>query len=128
MQLLSFVPVYPDVDTVIQSTGRETEMKNSRKLLPAVIALVFLAIAAYGCGGDSQSRENGEEEKEQVVPVEVGAVKTGDISAYFTARLRSKPKKKRESSPRSAESSKSSSSRRVISSRRGPYSPGWMPR
>lgn len=59
-------------------------MKNSRKPLPALIALALLAIAAYGCGGESQSKENGEEEKEQVVPVEVGAVKTGDISAYFT--------------------------------------------
>ena len=59
-------------------------MKNSRKLLPALIALIVLAIASYGCGGDSQSKENGEEEKDPVVPVEVGAVKIGDISAYFT--------------------------------------------
>jgi membrane fusion protein (multidrug efflux system) len=59
-------------------------MKNGRKLLPAIIALIVLAIAAYGCGGDSQSMENGEEDKDPVVPVEVGAVKTGDISAYFT--------------------------------------------
>ncbi len=59
-------------------------MRNSSKLLPALIVLMILAIASYGCGGDSQSKENGEEEKEPVVPVEVGAVKTGDISAYFT--------------------------------------------
>ena len=59
-------------------------MKNRRKLLPAIIALMILAIASYGCGGDSQSKENGEEDKDPVVPVEVGAVKTGDISAYFT--------------------------------------------
>ena len=59
-------------------------MKNGRKLLPALIALIIFAIASYGCGGDSQSKENGEEDKDPVVPVEVGAVKTGDISAYFT--------------------------------------------
>jgi RND family efflux transporter MFP subunit len=59
-------------------------MKNTRKLLPAVVAIVILAIASYGCGGDSQSKENGEEDKEPVVPVEVAAVSSGDISAYFT--------------------------------------------
>ncbi len=59
-------------------------MKNTRKLLPALIALIVLAIMSYGCGGDSQSKENGEEDKEPVVPVEVAAVTSGDISAYFT--------------------------------------------
>ena len=59
-------------------------IKNTRNLLPVLIVLIVLAIASYGCGGDSQSRENGEEDKEPVVPVEVAAVKSGDISAYFT--------------------------------------------
>jgi len=59
-------------------------MKKTRKFLPAAVVLVLLAIALYGCGGESQSKENGEEEKEPVVPVEVASVSSGDISAYFT--------------------------------------------
>jgi RND family efflux transporter MFP subunit len=59
-------------------------IKNRRNLLPSLIVLVVLAIASYGCGGDSQSKENGEKDNEPVVPVEVAAVTSGDISAYFT--------------------------------------------
>jgi membrane fusion protein, multidrug efflux system len=59
-------------------------MRKTRQLLPALIVLIVLVIASYGCGGESQSKENGEQDKDPVVPVEVGAVKTGDISAYFT--------------------------------------------
>ena len=59
-------------------------MKRWERLLPALIVLIVLAIASYGCGGNSQSKENGEKDKEPVVPVEVAAVMTGDISAYFT--------------------------------------------
>lgn len=59
-------------------------MKIRRSFLAVLFVLTALAIASYGCGGDSQSKENGEEDKEPVVPVEVAAVKSGDISAYFT--------------------------------------------
>jgi membrane fusion protein (multidrug efflux system) len=41
-------------------------------------------MASYGCGGNSESKENGENDKDPVVPVEVAAVSMGDISAYFT--------------------------------------------
>ena len=50
-------------------------MKIRKNLLAVLLVLTALAIASYGCGGDSQSKENGEEDKEPVVPVEVAAVK-----------------------------------------------------
>jgi membrane fusion protein (multidrug efflux system) len=68
----------------IQSRGREIIMKRRKSLLPAFIVMTVLAVASYGCGGKSQSKEGGEKAKEPVVPVEVAAVSSGDISAYFT--------------------------------------------
>jgi len=59
-------------------------MKRWKNLLPALIVLTVLAVASYGCGGNSQSKENGDKDKEPIVPVEVAAVSSGDISAYFT--------------------------------------------
>lgn len=59
-------------------------MKIRRNRLSALVVLIALAVASYGCGGNSQSKENGEKDKDPVVPVEVAAVKSGDISAYFT--------------------------------------------
>lgn len=59
-------------------------MKIRRNLRPALVAFIVLAMASYGCGGNSESKENGEKDKDPVVPVEVAAVKSGDISAYFT--------------------------------------------
>ncbi len=59
-------------------------MKRRKSLLPAFIVMTVLAVASYGCGGKSQSKEGGEKAKEPVVPVEVAAVSSGDISAYFT--------------------------------------------
>jgi RND family efflux transporter MFP subunit len=53
-------------------------------LLPTLALSVVLALASYGCSGESESKENGEKDNEPVVPVEVAAVMSGDISAYFT--------------------------------------------
>jgi membrane fusion protein (multidrug efflux system) len=59
-------------------------MKKRTGLLPAIALMLVTAFGSQGCGGNSQSKENGEKEKDPVVPVEVAAVEAGDISAYFT--------------------------------------------
>jgi RND family efflux transporter MFP subunit len=76
--------VYPFVDRIFIKPGREITMKKRKRFLPALIIVAAAAMIFYGCGGNSQSKENGDEEKEPVVPVEVAAVSMGDISAYFT--------------------------------------------
>jgi len=55
---------------------------NKILLLMAAAALIG---STAGCGRDSHSEENGKKDEGPRVPVEVAAVTTGDISAYFTS-------------------------------------------
>lgn len=58
-------------------------MKRTSRSMIAALALVALVAASWGCS-DSNSSPSGEKKDRIVVPVEVGAVIEGSISAYFT--------------------------------------------
>lgn len=58
-------------------------MRNARKTLIALALAAFLAAAA-GCSRRGDAKNNGKEEEKVAVPVEVAAVTSGDIAAYFT--------------------------------------------
>ena len=49
-----------------------------------LLALLLFAGPQWGCGGKSKANSNGKKDEKVVVPVEVGAVIQGDISAYLT--------------------------------------------
>lgn len=57
-------------------------MKRLQLLLAS--ALFLLLFAYLGCGNDSHSNPNDKKDDELMVPVEIAAIKIGDIAAYFT--------------------------------------------
>ncbi len=57
-------------------------MKRLQLLLASAF---FLLLFVYlGCGNDSHSNPNNKKDDEIMVPVEIAAIKIGDIAAYFT--------------------------------------------
>ena len=57
-------------------------MKRLQLLLAS--ALFLLLFVYLGCGNDSHSNPNDKKDDEIMVPVEIAAIKIGDIAAYFT--------------------------------------------
>ena len=57
-------------------------MKKLQLLL--LLALFASLFAYFGCGGNSHSNPNNKKDEEITVPVEIAAIKVGDIAAYFT--------------------------------------------
>jgi membrane fusion protein (multidrug efflux system) len=58
-------------------------MKKNFELNTILLATALMA-GIWGCGGQSRSNANNNKDEEVVVPVEIAAISSGDISAYFT--------------------------------------------
>jgi membrane fusion protein (multidrug efflux system) len=58
-------------------------MKRTNLML-MILLLLAVAAASGGCGRRGNSKANGKKDDKLVVPVEIAAITTGDIAAFFT--------------------------------------------